>query len=100
MYGAKDCLIYVKRFNLINVNEKDECGNIPLYYLIKNHFEDNHKNKEMFMWLCKGVDVENTCEEGKRIVEIMNHWQNELYQKYGRASLIDRVKNPCTPNIV
>ncbi len=90
----------MRRFNILNVNEKDEYGNIPLYYLIKNHSEDNHKNKEMFMWLCKGVDVENTCEEGSTIKQIMNKWQIDLYQKYGKASLIDRVTNPITPNLV
>lgn len=86
--------MYVKNFEILNLNEKDQLGNIPLYYLIAYHSDDNHRNKEMFLWLCKGVNVETTCGSGDIIKSKMNTWQIELHSKYGKASLIHLVKNP------
>ena len=93
MYGAKECLMYVRKFEIHNLNEQDQHGNIPLYYLIANYSDNTLRNKEMFLWLCKGVNIEVTCDDGETLKSKMKKWHIDLHTKYGNASLIDRIQN-------
>lgn len=91
IHGSKECILYICNFNLINANEKDQHGNIPLFYLIKNHNEDNRRNREMFLWLASISNLKQSTNESNTLLELFTPWQNKVYNKYIKDTFIKAV---------
>ncbi len=81
-------MFYLYNFNLINLNERDVNGNIPIYYLIKNHSEDSRKNREMFLWLSYYSNLKVATSESLSVIELLNDWQRNVYEKYVKNAFI------------
>jgi hypothetical protein len=88
IYGAKECMRYLINFHLLNSNEQDVNGNLPLYYLVKNHTDDNKDNKEMFLWLATNTNVSTNCSDGVPIKDLFNDWQKYIHSKYIQNAII------------
>ena len=88
IYGARDCLLYLIKFKIIKTNEKDDSGEVPLSYLIKNQSENTKRNREMFLWLCNFTEVLVTNSEGVPLIDLFNSWQNHIYKKYVVSSKV------------
>ncbi len=86
--GARDCLFYIVNFEIINADEKDKDGEIPLTYFMKNFPENSKRNKEMFLWLANRTNMNQVNTEGKIIKEILNDWQKHIYEKYVKNSYV------------
>jgi hypothetical protein len=92
--GARDCLFYILKFSILDPNERDRDGELPLTYLIKNHTEESKRNKEMFLWLIRITNLEVTVsDDGLRIKDLMSNWQNQIYNKYSNTSFIQKFLN-------
>jgi hypothetical protein len=80
--------MYILHFNIIKLNELDNYGNTPLYYLIKNNSEDTKKNKELFVRVSSLSNIHLKCSDGVPISSLMNEWQKYVYDKYIKNSII------------
>jgi hypothetical protein len=86
--GARDCLFYILNFDIINPDNKDSFGEIPLTYLINKFQENTKRNKEMFLWLCSRTNMNGINSDGKLLKEILNDWQLHIYDKYVKNSYV------------
>ncbi len=90
IYGARDCLLYIIKFGLVNANEKDTDEEYPITLLMKKYSENTKRNKEMFLWLSKISDLEKENKEGIKFVSLMNDWQKEIYENYLKKPFLQR----------
>ncbi len=90
IYGARDCLLYIVKFGLVNANEKDTKEEYPIELLMKNHSENTKRNKEMFLWLSRISDMQKENKEGIKLANLMNEWQKEIYESYLKKPFLQR----------
>ena len=80
LYGSKECLKYLLKFDFLNPNSPDKFGKIPLVYLTENHNDESDDNKIMFVHLLLKTDLRR--EKIKNIKNSFNFWQHNIYDNF------------------
>lgn len=86
IFGAKECLKYLLKFDFLNANEKDKFGKIPLEYLIEHHYSETDENKIMFVHLLLKTDLRS--QKMQNIQNTLNIWQNNLFTNFFKSPAI------------
>ena len=82
IFGAKDCLIYLLKFEFLSADKEDKFIKTPIEYLIENHNEETEENKIMFVLLLIRSDIRK-IKMGK-INGKFNNWQNSLFYNFSQ----------------
>lgn len=86
IFGAKECLKYLIKFDFLDPNEEDNFGKIPLEYLIENHNEENDDNKIMLVHLLMKTNLNSL--KIKEIPNFFNIWQNNIFLNFFKSPAV------------
>jgi len=86
IYGAKECLKYLLKFDILNANSEDKFGKIPIEYFIENHLEESDANKIMFVHLLMKTDLRSP--KRKVIQNTFNIWQFNIYDNFFKSPAV------------
>jgi len=83
--------MYLLKLDIINANDEDEFRKIPLEYLILNAYEEEDRNKIIFLNLFLKTNLKEA--KIKTIVESFNPWQSDIYVKFFKTPAVKLMLN-------